>query len=78
MVEDGGSHRGWGQRRGGGVGTDSAIDSSMALTVTDLKVKFMVTSPRNTAKTPILFGIRAKKIIPIFQAVGAGGNGGFG
>jgi hypothetical protein len=60
------------------TGTDSAIDSSMALTVTDLEVEFMVTSPRNTAKTPILFGRGAENVIPIFQTVGAGGNGGFG
>jgi hypothetical protein len=37
----------------------------------------VITSPRYTAKTPTFFGIRAEKIIPIFQTVVAsGGDGG--
>jgi hypothetical protein len=34
----------------------------------------VITSPRNTAKTPTLFGIRPEKIITIFKTVGAGGG----
>jgi hypothetical protein len=72
MMRDGGRHR---------AGTKeeklvvSAHDSSMALTVADPDT---ITSPRNTAKTPTLFGIRAEKIIPIFQTVGTGARRGDG
>jgi hypothetical protein len=49
----------------------------VAFAVTDLEVEFMVTSARDTAKTPALFGRGTEDVISILQTVGAGGDGSF-